>query len=132
MKICTSYFANQKAFSKEGFIAISIARYSPKWFFGPKMLNVAPTSFMLSSACNHTEYLRLYAAILSKLDAKQVVEDIRQISQGKDVCLCCFERPEDFCHRHLLADWLTKNGFEVKEWESAKKKAEVQQLTLFD
>ena len=34
----------------------------------------------------------------------------------KDVALVCYEKPSDFCHRHLVADWLNKNGFECKEF----------------
>ena len=36
---------------------------------------------------------------------------------GKEICLICYEKPSDFCHRHLVADWLNKNGFECKEYE---------------
>ena len=33
-----------------------------------------------------------------------------------DSCYC-YEKPSDFCHRHLVADWLNKNGVECKELE---------------
>jgi len=32
---------------------------------------------------------------------------LEQISQGRDIILCCYEKPEDFCHRKILADWLS-------------------------
>lgn len=35
--------------------------------------------------------------------------------QGK--VLLCWENPERFCHRHIVADWLINAGFEVKEWD---------------
>ena len=28
----------------------------------------------------------------------------------------CYEKPGDFCHRHLVADWLTKSGVNCIEW----------------
>ena len=33
--------------------------------------------------------------------------------------LLCYEKPSDFCHRHLVADWINKelNGEYVKELE---------------
>ena len=33
------------------------------------------------------------------------------------IALICYEKPTDFCHRHLVADWLNKNGIECEEWE---------------
>lgn len=132
MKIYTSYFANSRAFSKEGVMPISIARYSPRWYQGPQFTAVAPTSYMLSGACSHEEYLRRYDEILGKLNPQQVVSAIENISRGRDVALCCYEKPGDFCHRHLLAEWLNKNGYDVKEWESKEKKEQLKQLSLFD
>ena len=37
--------------------------------------------------------------------------------QGK--VLLCWEKPGDFCHRHIVADWLKKAGYEVKEWDKS-------------
>ena len=113
-------------------MAISVARYSPRWYQGPQLLAVAPTSFMLSGACSHEEYLRKYDEILSRLNPKHVVDAIVTMSRGRDVALCCYEKPGDFCHRHLLAEWLNKNGFEVKEWEPKDKQEQNKQLSLFD
>lgn len=31
------------------------------------------------------------------------------------IALLCYEKPDDFCHRHLVADWLRKNGYECEE-----------------
>ena len=54
--------------------------------------------------------------VLSKLSAIDVVLDFSRLSYGfnigeNDICLICYEKPSDFCHRHLVADWLNKNGF---------------------
>ena len=132
MKVYTSYFANMRNFAKEGIVPISIARYSPKWYNGQRYVVVAPTSFMLSGACTHEEYLKRYDDILSRLKVDEVFNTIKDISQGKDVALCCYEKPGDFCHRHLLAEWFTKNGYEVKEWEPKEEKPKAQQLSLFE
>lgn len=133
MKIYTSYFGNLKTLGKENIVPISIARYSPKWFNGYRYTTVAPTGYMLSGACKHDEYLRKYEEILRNLTPQVVVNTLEQISRGKDVALCCYEKPGDFCHRHLLADWLTKNtGFDVTEWMPEEKHEYIQQLSLFD
>ena len=132
MQIYTSYFANLRALGKEGIMPISIARYSPKWYNGPRYTLVSPTSYMLSSSCSHEEYLRKYADILKRLDAKQVIHAIHTMANGKDVALCCYEKPGEFCHRHLLSEWLRKNGFDVNEWTPKETKEQAQQLSLFD
>ncbi len=132
MKIYTSYFANSRAFSKEGVMPISIARYSPKWFQGPRYLAVAPTSYMLSNACGHEEYVRKYKDMLSKLNPQEIINAVSAISQGRDVALCCYEKPGEFCHRHLLSEWLRNNGYDVNEWEPKEKKEQAVELSLFD
>ena len=132
MKVYTSYFANSRALGKEGIMQISIARYSPKWFYGPRYLTVAPTSYMLCGSCSHEEYLRRYDEILKKLNPQEVMAAIKNISQGKDVALCCYEKPGEFCHRHLLSEWLRNNGYDVNEWKPIEKKEEATQLSLFD
>lgn len=43
--------------------------------------------------------------------------DLTEDMAGKKICLICFEKPTDFCHRHLVADWLTKNGFQCEEYK---------------
>ena len=35
-----------------------------------------------------------------------------------DIALICYEKPSDFCHRHLVAEWLNQNGFKCEEWRS--------------
>jgi uncharacterized protein (DUF488 family) len=41
------------------------------------------------------------------------------IADSPDVhaCLLCFEKSEDFCHRHLLAEWMKERGIPVRELE---------------
>lgn len=133
MKIYTSYFGNSRKLAASGIKSICIAVGKPRFFFGPQMLNVAPTRYMISSACQPEEYIRLYKGILSRLNAFQVVEQIKQLSNGKDVALCCYEKPGDFCHRHLLAEWITENtDIEIQEFGVVERKGpEYKQQSLF-
>lgn len=53
---------------------------------------------------------RYYKDILSKLDPLDVYLELQ------DKVLLCYEVPGDFCHRHLVAEWIYDNlGFQVKE-----------------
>lgn len=133
MKIYTSYFGNIKRLNESGVFAICVAIGRPKFLSLPQMLNVAPTRYMVSGPCSREEYLRLYDQILAKQDAHQVVSQIESLSGGRDVALCCYEKPGDFCHRHILAKWITDNtGIEVKEFGIVEKKDPVAvQASLF-
>ena len=49
------------------------------------------------------------------------------------VALLCYEKDAAECHRHVVADWMTKAGIEVVEWEPSEKRVmqEDLQMTLF-
>lgn len=133
MKIYTSYFGNIRRLNEAGIFAVCVAIGKPKYLNLPQIINVAPTRYMLSDACSYEEYLRLYDQILARQNAQQVVKQIEVLSGGRDVALCCYEKPGDFCHRHILAKWITDNtGIEVKEFGIVEKKEPVAvQASLF-
>lgn len=46
---------------------------------------------------------------MRELDERNLkAEDIKIVlnSIHRDIILCCYETPEEFCHRHILAEWL--------------------------
>ena len=133
MKIYTSYFGNSKKLNASNIKIICVAIGRPKFIQAPQMLNVCPTRYMVSGPCSREEYLRLYDQILAKQDARQVVKQIEMLSGGQDVALCCYEKPGDFCHRHILAKWITDStGIEVKEFGlEERKRPEAIQGSLF-
>ena len=59
------------------------------------------------------DYQRL---VLDHLDPHDVVEWLKNIAGYNDVALVCYEKSSDFCHRHLVAEWLRKSGYDVTEW----------------
>lgn len=61
--------------------------------------------------------------VLDGLDATEVILDFSRMAYGfnageNDIALICYEKPSDFCHRHLVAGWLNQNGFKCEEWRS--------------
>lgn len=46
-----------------------------------------------------------------------LVGNFKGLNYYPDICLVCYEKPCDFCHRHLVADWLNEHGFKCKEWQ---------------
>lgn len=134
MKIFTSYFGNSRKLKEAGVNMICVAIGKPRFIAGiPQMLNVCPTRYMVSGPCSREEYLKLYDRILASQDANQVVKQIEMLSGGKDVALCCYEKPGDFCHRHILAKWITENtGIEITEFGVVEKKEhKYEQTSLF-
>lgn len=123
MNIYTSYFGNLKKIP-EDIIPISISLYSPKYFNGQSYILVAPTKEILTDWKNGKQddeakghYIRAYKfQVLRKLNAKKVFDELKTLSNGKDIVLLCYEKPNDFCHRHLLAEYLEKElNIEIKE-----------------
>lgn len=136
MKIYTSYFAKAATLRKAGIVPIGIALWPPRFFRGTSMKQVAPRRYMLNDKLTDAEYEAMYRNdVLRLVNARGFIADLERASQGMDVALCCFEKPGDFCHRHILAKWLNEQtGVEVREFGVADEKPETQkpeQASLF-
>lgn len=133
MRIYTSYFANAKKLKEDGIMMIGIALYPPKWFYGVTLRMLAPSWSILKQTSTDEEYIRRFKGeILSRLQQDVVLSRLNEISKGKDVALCCFEKPGEFCHRHIVADWLNeKLEGKVEEYSPKERKEEFVQLSLF-
>lgn len=139
MKIYTSYFAKEKKLKENGIVPIGISIWPPKFYFGAHLKYLAPKRYMMSDNVTREQYTQMYFRdVLGVLNPERVIADIERISNGKDVALLCYEKPEDFCHRHLFAQWITEQtGVEVNEWGVVKNEAvdgrnTVEELSLFD
>ena len=57
------------------------------------------------------DYTRRFMMHLSNLDPQRIVASIPPLS-----ILLCYEKPSDFCHRHIIAQWIeTNTGIIVQE-----------------
>lgn len=135
MRIYTSYFGNSKKLQQAGIKVIGISLYPPRWFNGISLKQVAPTkSILFANGQTQEDYTRRYRSeVLSQQDMQQFLKTVEQASGGQDVALCCYEKPEDFCHRHILADWIReKSGIEISEYGyTPKKEPDYVQGSLF-
>lgn len=50
--------------------------------------------------------------ILEKLDPFVVVNDLYELTNSFDIMLLCYEKFNNFCHRHLVSKWLTQRTFQ--------------------
>ena len=131
--IYTSYFAKLKSLP-DNIIPISICGKAPDWYIGLQYKKLAPKyDFFMKWKENHDNdyYVKCFnEQVLDKLNAEQVVKELDNLLLNQTItidyngdlkevpriALICYEKPSDFCHRHLVADWLNKNGFECEEY----------------
>ena len=140
--IYTSYFGKLKKVDKltDGkiYIPYSIAFSTPKWFHGARIKRLMPDYDLISNYKNQVidtqRYMERYQnKVLRDLNPAEVVDEleymlpetvINRLEQEGcsitetdfiNVLLCCYEKPEDFCHRHILAKWFNAHGYDVKE-----------------
>ena len=133
--IYTSYFAKLKTLPKN-IIPISICGKAPNWYQGLQYKKLAPKyDFFMKWKENHDNdyYIEHFNdEVLKMLSVPKVLVDLQVlipdyikskmnapvwVNKDWHIALICYEKPTDFCHRHLVADWLNKNGVECKEWE---------------
>ena len=121
MKLFTSYFANVKNIPSEDFTPISICGKAPDWWKGLQYKKLAPkwSFFSVWKETQDNEYYidHFHKEVLDELNIDKVVSDLNNLSNGKPVVLLCYESPEKFCHRHLVAEWLTQNGYNCEEMQ---------------
>lgn len=121
MKIYTSYFWNLNKIPKN-IVPISICVNEPYWYNGMLYKKLAPSQSIFNNWLqNHDEnyYIDHYNnEILKFLSAKDIYQDFYNMTEGLDCVLLCYESPNIFCHRHLVANWLSKElSIEAKEYK---------------
>lgn len=122
--IYTTYFAKLNKLP-DSIIPVSICRITPDWYHGARYKKLAPGGDMLYEFKKTGDidlYKRRYIInILNNLSLNQVIRDlysIAEIDNGDrrcDIALVCYEKPSDFCHRHVVAEWFRNGGHECVE-----------------
>lgn len=133
--IFTSYFAKVKKFPKN-VIPVAICAKVPDWYNGLRYPKLAPKYDMLmkyKDDHNEADYADCFNnTILDPLDPVKVSSELQEWlafhydihlylaplhnNPSYHVALICYEKPDEFCHRHLVADWFKANDIECKEW----------------
>lgn len=125
--IYTSYFAKLKDLP-DNIIPISICGKAPDWYKGLQYKKLAPKyDFFMKWKENHDNdyYIKCFnEQVLNRLDWFEVYDELYSLAEtvAKDkshyeICLICYEKPDDFCHRHLVSNWFNKNLIGCKEYE---------------
>ena len=122
--IYTSYFAQLRNLPKD-IIPISICAKAPSWYNGYEYKRISPSYNVLmkyKQDYDEEDYIKNFnKQILSNITINEFVNDLIELleirkGQKVNICLLCYEKPYDFCHRHLVAKWLNENGLKCEEW----------------
>ena len=65
-------------------------------------------------------YIDRYRKDVLEKNGDRIVEGVRSLQEefrgsGRDIYLLCYEKPGDFCHRYLVADFLQEHGIDCRE-----------------
>lgn len=110
----TGYYAQLKSYLKCGLHPVSISVKCPDWYNGSEYKKLAPkweffNEWKNGSHKGDNEYfIKNYKElVLDKLEPAQVMKELEELTGASldKIIFLCYEKPEDFCHRHLVADW---------------------------
>jgi len=127
--IYTGYFAKLKTYENAGLIPVSIAGKAPNFYKGVQYKGLAPRWEMFNDwkkgKIDDMQYTSIFLQHLETLDKEAVRRALENF--GENVILLCYEKPGDFCHRHIVADWLEFNfGWRVDEYDQIKQDRKAQ------
>lgn len=113
-----SYIRKHPEFKKN---VVSISTSKPGDFsLAPECFELSPGWKILrpyhDGKIDEEMYIKLYREKLEKFDAKKIYNELLGLTGGEEPILLCWCKKNDFCHRHLAADWLSENlDIEIKE-----------------
>lgn len=119
--IYTGYYSKIKAYTDAGLKLLSISRTKPG--FVKNCIDVPPlfpNEKILwgykKGDIDEMEYTSKYLEQLENIGIDKILKTIEIF--GDDVVLLCWESPEKFCHRHILADYINKHSkLKIKEYD---------------
>ena len=125
MKIYTSYFNNLKNLPQD-YVPVAICGGVPDWYEGLWTRKVAPKwKFFQEWKQNHDNnfYIEHFNSEVLDMTTPEIFIDLLKkiTNNAENIVLICYEKPDEFCHRHLVASWITqKTGIEVTEFNGNK------------
>ena len=112
-KIYTSYFANLRNLP-DNVCPISICGKAPDWYKGIQYKALAPKYWFFKKykEDGDAEFytLAFQKDVCDALNVSTTLLDLQKLAGDKIPCLLCYEKPGDFCHRHIVAEWIKNNS----------------------
>jgi uncharacterized protein YeaO (DUF488 family) len=129
MKIYTTYFAKLKKLPADvvpvpisnSIPGVSRENTSYSYLSANKYKNLVPPWYVVKAYKENgdkEQYTKDYKRlVLDHLNPHDVVSNLKNQVGYNDVALVCYEKSDDFCHRHIVAEWLCAAGYDVAEWK---------------
>lgn len=115
--IYTGYFTKAQQYQAAGLTSYSIARVTPSWYHGGRLEELAPNEKLLwkykNKEIDEAGYRRVYLEQLEHVKWQKILRLFEEMND--ELILLCYESPDKFCHRHILAEYLCENGYEAQE-----------------
>ena len=112
MEVYTGQFSKMSQYLAAGLVVCSIARWDPKDYTGCVLKELAPSEELLkgyqAGQISIAEFTLKFKDQLEQLDSLEIRAKLEIMSgDSKGIVLCCYEPMTQFCHRHLVASYLT-------------------------
>ena len=119
LKLYTSYWAN-KALTDLDAVKVSISRGQPRWKlpFRYRMAAELAPSKATFRIQDEREFSRSYRTQLDEIGLDAILDRLTSISDrdgARALVLLCFEPADQFCHRHVLRDYLRWENVPIRE-----------------
>lgn len=116
--IYTTYFAKLNKLPSY-IVPISICSKAPNGYKGLQYKKLAPGyDLLMKYKQDHDSnyYIKNYnERVLASLDAQTILKELTNMANTESIALICYEKPTDFCHRHLVSEWFRNNGIDCYE-----------------
>lgn len=104
-------------------VPVCITRHKPRWYDGLCCQSLRPSQLILDAyrinQITQDEYKHMYTQqVLLRLCPARIMNKLqRLVGSGCTPALMCYEKSGQFCHRHIVSDWLTAYGLPCIEWQ---------------
>lgn len=120
LSLYTNYFSAYRKEAPDGTLFLSIARLQLKSFRFKTFDKFFPPVQLLwdykDGRITWETYEKEYKAqVLDTLVPSEIVAELTELAgDNKRVCLLCWEKSEEHCHRRLVMDWLNEYAEELE------------------
>ena len=119
MHVYSNYFSAYRKEMPSDVLLLSIARTQPKSFRLQSFDKLFPPVKLLwdykDKKITWGEYERGYKKqVLATLEPADVLAELKELKElagdKRNICLLCWEKSEEHCHRRLVMEWLNENN----------------------